>query len=172
MWLCTLCDLSGVQLVSFRGMTQLQTTTASAVSPSPWLLSVCHYNCEHETDVFIECTASFPPDHPRTPGNQGAILNLSYLSSLFQRVERKDREVFPDSNKSREKPFKLYKDNKDIKVWLDPKDLNTDGWELDKKDPTQVNRIRRDNVMEEGEGGGGGASNLLSVLREILHLPF
>ena len=60
-------------------------------------------------------------------------------------MERKDKEVFPDSKKSKEKPFKLYKDNKDVKVWLGPEDLKNDGWELDKKDPTQVNRIRRDN---------------------------
>ena len=79
-------------------------------------------------------------------------------------MESKDKEVFPHSKKSKEKPFKLYKDNKDIKVWLGPVDLKNDGWELDKKDPTQVKRIRSAHVREkEGrEGGGGVAFNLLS----------
>ena len=76
-------------------------------------------------------------------------------------MERKDREVFPDSKKSKEKPFKLYKDKKDIRIRLGPEDLKNDGWELDKKDPTQVKRVRRANVREKG-GGGGGPSNLLS----------
>lgn len=80
---------------------------------------------------------------------------------MFQRVERKDKEVFADSKKSKEKPFKLYKDNKDIKVWLGPEDLKNDGWELDKKDPTQVKRIRGANVREKE--GRGVASNLLSA---------
>ena len=58
-----------------------------------------------------------------------------YLSFFYKRVELKDREGFPDSKRTREKPFKMYSGNQEITVKLT--DLE-EGWELDKTDGTQV----------------------------------
>ena len=53
-------------------------------------------------------------------------------------MERKEREEFPDSKASIEKPFKMYNDTNDITVWLRPEELAKKGWELDDTDATQV----------------------------------
>ncbi|XP_068673818.1 uncharacterized protein [Montipora foliosa] len=49
-----------------------------------------------------------------------------------KRVERIEMERFTGTKvAAREKPFKLFNDNQDITVWLDPEALNKKGWELD-----------------------------------------
>ena len=56
----------------------------------------------------------------------------------IQRMERKEKEKFPDSKASIEKPFKMYNDANDITVWLRPEELAKNGWELDQTDARQV----------------------------------
>ena len=56
----------------------------------------------------------------------------------IQRMERKEKEKFPDSKASMEKPFKMYNDTNDITVWLRPEELAKNGWELDQTYATQV----------------------------------
>ena len=41
---------------------------------------------------------------------------------------------------AREKPFKMFNDNQDITVWLDPEALNKKGWELDVTPASQVTK--------------------------------
>ena len=53
-------------------------------------------------------------------------------------MERKEKEQFPDSKPTLEKPFKMYNDSKHISVWLNPEDLATNGWVLDQTPATQV----------------------------------
>lgn len=54
-----------------------------------------------------------------------------------KRVEMKEKERFPDSKPAREKPFKLYNNNKEITVKL----TNIEkGWELDKTNEEQIYR--------------------------------
>ncbi|XP_068673824.1 uncharacterized protein [Montipora foliosa] len=55
-----------------------------------------------------------------------------------KRVERTERERFPGTKfAAREKPFKMFNDNQDITVWLDPEALNKKGWELDETPASQ-----------------------------------
>ena len=53
-------------------------------------------------------------------------------------MERKEKEKFPDSKGTMEKPFKMYNDANNITVWLRPDELAKNGWELDQTDATQV----------------------------------
>ena len=53
-------------------------------------------------------------------------------------MERKEKEKFPDSKPSIEKPFKMHNDTNDITVWLRPEELAKNGWELDQTYATQV----------------------------------
>ena len=55
-------------------------------------------------------------------------------------MERKEREKFPDSKPSIEKPFKMYNDANNITVWLRPEELAKNGWQLDQTNATQVKR--------------------------------
>ena len=50
-------------------------------------------------------------------------------------MKAQEKECFPDSRSSKEKPFKMYDDEKDVIVKLT--DLE-DGWELDKTPSVQV----------------------------------
>ncbi|XP_078343251.1 uncharacterized protein LOC144628987 isoform X2 [Oculina patagonica] len=52
-----------------------------------------------------------------------------------RRVELKDRERFPDSRPAREKPFRMYNDNKEITVKLTNLE---EGWKTDKMPDTQI----------------------------------
>ena len=56
----------------------------------------------------------------------------------IQRMERKEKEKFPDSKASIEKPFKMYNDANNITVWLRQDELAKNGWELDQTNATQV----------------------------------
>ena len=53
-------------------------------------------------------------------------------------MERKEKEKFPDSKPSIEKPFKMYNDSNNITVWLRQDELAKNGWELDQTNATQV----------------------------------
>ena len=61
---------------------------------------------------------------------------MLWFTSLFnKRVKVQEKESFPGSRSSKEKPFKMYDDEKDVIVKLT--DLE-DGWELDKTPSEQV----------------------------------
>ena len=51
-------------------------------------------------------------------------------------MDEVEKERFPDSKSSREKPFKMYKENKVITVRLIDVE---EGWNFDKTGDTQVN---------------------------------
>ena len=60
---------------------------------------------------------------------------LRFIFLFNKRVKAQEKESFPDSRSSKEKPFKMYDDEKDVIVKLT--DLE-DGWELDKTASVQV----------------------------------
>lgn len=65
-----------------------------------------------------------------------STLWIYFFSCLFnKRVKAQEKEFFPGSTQSKEKPFKMYSDDKDITVQLT--DLE-EGWELDKTPSLQV----------------------------------
>ena len=66
------------------------------------------------------------------------VFSFDALLLWIQRMERKEKEKFPDSKPSIEKPFKMYNDTNDITVWLRPEELAKNGWELDQTYATQV----------------------------------
>ena len=51
-------------------------------------------------------------------------------------MDRTEKERFPDSKPAREKPFKMYEDNRPITVKLSGLE---EGWNFDNTDDTQVN---------------------------------
>lgn len=63
------------------------------------------------------------------------VIYLHMCLSFHKRVELKDRERFPESRPAKEKPFRMYNDNKTITVKLTNLEK---GWELDKTNDTQV----------------------------------
>ena len=63
-----------------------------------------------------------------------AIYFHMYLA-FHKRVDRADRERFPESIPAKEKPFRMYNYNTEITVKVT--DLE-DGWKLDKANDTQV----------------------------------
>ena len=60
---------------------------------------------------------------------------LRFIFLFNKRVKAQEKESFPDSRSSKEKPFKMCDDEKDVIVKLT--DLE-DGWELDKTPSVQV----------------------------------
>ena len=58
-----------------------------------------------------------------------------HLLPFYKRVELKDRERFPESKPTKEKPFRMISDNTVITVKLTSLEA---GWELDKTNHTQV----------------------------------
>ena len=74
------------------------------------------------------------------------LLGNMIYSCFSQRVEMQDRNRFPDSVPcTKEKPFKMYSDGKDLTVSL--MDLEG-GWTLDKTPHTQVCRVR---LLQQGK---------------------
>ena len=69
-----------------------------------------------------------------------SIISLAFTCVMclpsYKRVGLTEKERFPDSRPAREKPFKMYRDNRVINVRLT--DLE-EGWNFDKTDDTKVN---------------------------------